>query len=212
MGEERKGDATNRRQAQLHRQSALLQFFGYRLQAAVITTKVNPEVLPHRARTHRNERPTRAVEKTRISQHMNRQGLGEYADRGVEQHQPQERRDSDRRGDGGGEDGAERSEGLQRFVGQDGERGAEHQTGRNHDEDELHGDPHGVVQLARLQHIGVLTETDVDLVTTERVLLVQAEPGRARERVEDEQAEQHEGGEEEAGGQESLTAPAAAQQ
>ena len=163
------------------------------LQAGGDEDEREPEVGPHARRAHRPQRgagvlqPARALH--RREQRVEPADVGERTDRRLQQEQPHQARDRDRRGDRRGEDRPEHADAAQVLVGEHGQADAEDQPERHRDQREAERDPERVLELGAAEQVEVLTEALRHAVVAEVVAALLAEPHRPTERVEHEHAE-----------------------
>ena len=119
--------------------------------------------------------------------------VAEQSDLGVEEREEDHRRHRDGRGDGGGEDGPEEADARQLLMGQHGEQQAEDQADRHRVEDEQGGHPQAVQEVVGAEDLLDLRETDVvPRLSRERGREEEGQVDLAEQRVEDEDAEDHE--------------------
>ena len=112
--------------------------------------------------------------------------LRQHADARLEQEEPHQAGDGDRRGDGRGEDRPECADAAHVLVGEGGKADAEGQPDRHGDQGELERHDHRVAELVAADDVDVLTPATGPAVVALGVAALLAEPHGPSERVEDE--------------------------
>ena len=116
--------------------------------------------------------------------------VGQHADARLEQEEPHQAGDGDRRGDRRGEDRAEDADAAHVLVGEGGQADAEGEADRHGDQGELERHDDGVAELVAADDVEVLVPAVGPAVVALGVAALLAEPHRPAERVEDEHRQQ----------------------